>query len=118
MVPNYIEFFDEFRYTDNGKLDRNNLPKDTKFLGDANTDGIEMNHLQTKIADIWSLHLGHNNFGLSDDFFMVGGNSLLLAKIYKDLKETLKIDFPIMKLFKFSTITGIENIILSGDNED
>ena len=114
MLPSHIEWFDNFKYTDNGKIDRSILPKTFHIkqppLANMNAS---MSDMQKKIADIWEGQLKHHHFSLSDDFFMIGGNSLLLARIYSLLKDEFNITFSIMKLFKYSTISDIEQLIIA-----
>jgi natural product biosynthesis luciferase-like monooxygenase protein/amino acid adenylation domain-containing protein len=111
MIPNNICFVEKFHYTDNGKIDRTAIPNIVHSV-DTNTHMAAFNNTRQKlIAEIWQQVLGHRNFSPQDDFFLVGGNSLLLVQIYAKLKSELNIKFPILELFKYSTIEDIDSFL-------
>jgi acyl carrier protein len=56
------------------------------------------------IADIWKEVLGLEKVGVHDDFFDLGGNSLLCIKITGKLKEAFNMDIPIVSMFRYLTI--------------
>ncbi len=68
------------------------------------------NDIEQTIATIWQEVLDLEKVGVNDNFFEVGGNSLLLTKIYSKLRKTLsnEIQFiSIVALFKYSTIRSL-----------
>ena len=109
MLPSYLEYMPNFTYTDNGKLNRSTLP--TSFEPKENKNPSMLGNLNSQIADIWCKVLGHSNFMIDEDFFMVGGNSLLLVEVYNQIKKTFKSSCCIKDLFKHTTIEQISEFL-------
>lgn len=65
------------------------------------TDKLPMTKLQKIIADIWSDNLNMHNQAIyiNDNYFSLGGHSLMAAKIIKKLSDILMIDIPLESIF-------------------
>ena len=91
MVPTAYVFLDQIPISSNGKIDRKALPlpAETQTL-QADTYIAPRNHLEKMLVGIWAEVLGVQQVGLDDDFFDLGGHSLvgvrLLAKIKKSIR--------------------------------
>lgn len=59
------------------------------------------------IHTIWSRELELDDFSDDDDFFALGGHSLIMAKIQRDLVEELGIEVPMDELFRHATVTSL-----------
>ncbi len=59
------------------------------------------------IAEVWSRLLGVEPIGLDDDFFELGGDSLIATQLVFDLRRTLLLEVPLQRLFATSTVAGI-----------
>ena len=72
------------------------------------------------MADIWTEVLGVEKVGLYDNFFDLGGHSLLTTKVVSRLRESdYSIDLPIRKLFEHPTLEAFaEQVTLSLINEE
>ncbi len=64
----------------------------------------ELTHM---VRASWQRVLGHEDFGLDSDFFAVGGNSLLVAKIMADLSRQLSTRLPMRLFFAGASVRGI-----------
>lgn len=74
--------------------------------------------LEQKIADIWSEMVGVEPIGLDDNFFEIGGNSLLASQVIYRMRAELSLDMPIKEFFETPTIREIaEKIKCNNDNE-
>jgi hypothetical protein len=62
---------------------------------------------EKKVLAIWQNALGTLDIGVDDNFFDVGGNSFLLAKIHTELRATIAPDVPLMDLFEYPTIRSL-----------
>jgi acyl transferase domain-containing protein len=62
------------------------------------------NDLQAVVAAIWAVSLGIESVGIQDDFFTIGGNSLVATRIILAIRETLQIDLPLRALFDSPTV--------------
>ncbi|CRM99799.1 Linear gramicidin synthase subunit D [Pseudomonas sp. 34 E 7] len=103
MVPAHFVFLAQMPLTPNGKLDRKGLP-----LPDASQMQQQYvaphTELEQQIAAIWAdvLHLAQ--VGLNDNFFEVGGHSLLAIQITSRVQAELGLDVPLMELFQTESL--------------
>ena len=75
------------------------------------------NDLQEEIAAIWQQLLGIEPIGIHDDFFDLGGNSLMGTQLISQLRETFQVELPLRSLFEDPTISGVSKIISAGKEE-
>jgi acyl transferase domain-containing protein len=64
---------------------------------------------QIEMATIWEKFLGVDGVGITDNYFELGGDSLLAVQINKRIKTNMGIDIPMSKLFELATIRKIVN---------
>jgi acyl-coenzyme A synthetase/AMP-(fatty) acid ligase/acyl carrier protein len=105
MVPSAFVFLDTFPLTINGKLDRDALPApsaDRAHLAAAFV--APRNEVETMLAGLWKSALRRDPVGLDDNFFDLGGDSLLLTALHRELERALNRSVPITELFQFPTI--------------
>lgn len=62
--------------------------------------------------EIWSEALGLENVGVTDNFFDLGGDSLMLFWVHTHLQDVFDIDIPIIILFKYPTIAALARFII------
>ncbi len=105
MLPSAGLFLDALPLSPNGKVDRRNLPS-IEAAPRANTASAvtPMTEAQQTVAEIWKKVLGARDIGLDDNFFEVGGDSLLIANVECELRPRFRTPFTITDLFEFSTI--------------
>lgn len=63
--------------------------------------------IEQELADIWRLLLGIEAVGVDDDFFHLGGHSLLGTQLVAKLRTAFDIDFPLRNLFEGPTVAGM-----------
>ncbi|MHC4268503.1 MAG: non-ribosomal peptide synthetase, partial [Planctomycetota bacterium] len=117
MVPSAFVFMDSFPLTPNGKLDRQALPKPF----DSKTDHgksitFPQTSLERKLINIWQEILHHDDIGIHDDFFDMGGHSLLAMKLIAWVRRDLQVELSIRNVFEFPTIADLVKII-GGEKE-
>lgn len=66
-----------------------------------------------KIHEIWGQQLRLDSFSDTDDFFALGGHSLVMAKIQTDIAEKLGVEVPMDELFRHSTVASTATYIES-----
>ncbi len=66
---------------------------------------------EIKIAAVWSEVLGLDAVGLHDNFFDVGGNSLLGTQVASRLRRAFRVDLPLRVLFDSPTVAGIAEAV-------
>jgi len=103
MVPSHFVFLAQMPLTPNGKLDRKGLP-----LPDASQMQQQylapQTELEQQIATIWADILHLPQVGLNDNFFDVGGHSLLAIQITSRVQAELGLDVPLMELFQTESL--------------
>ena len=60
--------------------------------------------MEKTIADIWQKYLNLSKIGIDDNFFDLGGHSLLMVKVNNDLKQSLMRDISIVEMYRYPTI--------------
>ncbi|NEQ40109.1 MAG: amino acid adenylation domain-containing protein [Okeania sp. SIO3I5] len=104
MLPNGYVMLSEFPLTPNGKVDRKKLPNpDISNL--SQTEYVApKSETEQQIAEVWQDVLQLEKVGIYDNFFEIGGNSLLLIKVSAKLQKILKIQLQVVDLLKYPTI--------------
>ena len=106
MVPSLFVFLTAFPLTQNGKLDRRALPPpEARPLDAAATP--PRNELERTIAQAWQNALGIAEVGVHDNFFDLGGHSLLLARVQAELRARLGQELALVSLFESPTISAL-----------
>ncbi|MET7768765.1 amino acid adenylation domain-containing protein [Nocardia sp. NPDC005366] len=112
MVPDAIVVLDTLPLTPNGKLDRKALPA-AEFVSDA-TFRAPSSPLEQAVAEVFSGLLGGIEVGLDDDFFVLGGNSLLATRAVARVNAALDANLAVRELFEASTVAALAARIVSG----
>lgn len=93
MIPAAIMSLPELPQTNSGKIDRKALPEPTATDGEANTEvqfrSRPLGRSQRQIAQIWEELLSHRPIGIDDDFFEIGGHSLLAVRMMSEVERVL-----------------------------
>jgi acyl carrier protein len=67
--------------------------------------------ITTKIHDIWSRLLGADDFSDTDDFFGLGGNSLLMTRMQRQITAELGVSVPMDQLFRRATVAALAEYV-------
>ncbi|MBC8086588.1 MAG: non-ribosomal peptide synthetase, partial [Phycisphaerae bacterium] len=105
MVPSAIVALAELPLTANGKIDRKVLPVPTFDRSAAVTASV-MTESQRRVARIWQNVLNLEHLRLQDNFFDVGGHSLLVVKVHSALQREFQKTVTLVDLFQHSTIAA------------
>jgi len=115
MVPRIFVFLEAMPLSTNGKADRKALPK--PVLEKKMEYVAPRNKIESIITDIWKEELGLDTVGINDNFFEVGGHSLLLTRVHSRLNKQFEREFSLIDLFTHSTISSLAKYIAGDSNE-
>ena len=118
MVPSFFIHMECLPVTNNGKLDRKSLPE-PEFV-DKNTYVAPENNLQESLCQIYAdvLGLDINQVGINDDFFKLGGDSILAIRLVNKIKTILEIHVNIGDIFSLKNINRICKLSDNNDKPD
>ena len=107
MRPAFYIRMDALPLNVNGKVDRDALPSPQVSAPSQQTQAAPAHTLEDRIADAWHRVLQNSAIGVTDNFFDVGGSSLLLASLRNQLQTTLNRSIPVTWLFEYATIRSL-----------
>jgi hypothetical protein len=112
MVPVAVVFLEAFPLSPNGKIDRQALPApDTSQIAVKAEYVAPRNAVEQELARIWSDLLGVERVGVYDDFFHLGGHSLLAGRVASRVRESLRVDLPLITFFEGSTLAELAQAV-------
>jgi amino acid adenylation domain-containing protein len=101
MVPAAVVVLDALPFTTNGKVDRRALPAPDEA---PSTSGrAPSNERERTLCATFAEILGHPGVGVDDDFFALGGNSLLATRVTSRIRTVFQVEMPIKELFRSPT---------------
>lgn len=116
MIPTFFVQLDEMPLNRTGKLDRKVLvAKGLPQIAPV-ADEVAGSTSEKKIQEIWRTVLNLDSVGVEQNFFEIGGTSLLMVKVHRQIKAEFEIDISMVKLFSFPTIRGLAAYI-DGNND-
>lgn len=104
MVPAAFVSLDAFPMTPSGKIDRSGLPAPESQPRVHEAVVAPKGELEKRIASVWRELLKIDDVGVDDNFFEIGGNSLLITRANAKLEDLLGRSVPIVDMFRFPTI--------------
>ncbi|MFD2942102.1 amino acid adenylation domain-containing protein [Flavobacterium notoginsengisoli] len=119
LLPSKYIWVDDFPITPNGKIDKKNLPVPQNNRPDsAPLFKKPTTQLEKEIAKIWSEELKISSIGIDDDFFDMGGSSVLAQKVTTLMKQQLSKDIPVSKIYIHPTIREIAHILEENNSKE
>lgn len=113
MVPNAFVILKEMPLNPNGKIDRGALPAPGIIHGGA-IIAHPVTETEKSVAALFSKVLGTEQIGVNDNFFNLGGHSLLVTQVLAGVGEAFKTTFPAVEFYKEPTIAGIAKRLEQG----
>ena len=108
MRPSEFIFLYAFPLTPNGKVDRSALPRPSQSRPElVGLYAAPRNDVEEQLAKIWAGILKRERVGVNDNFFELGGHSLLATQVLSRIREHLKVELPLRKMFELPTIAGL-----------
>ncbi|CQR54145.1 amino acid adenylation enzyme/thioester reductase family protein [Paenibacillus riograndensis SBR5] len=111
MIPAQFFHVERFLLTPNGKMDWRSMEKFVRETpGSIEAAGIR-NEVDKKLSEIWKKLLGIPAVGIQENFFDIGGNSLLVVQMQGMIQQEFFQDIPMMDLFKYTSIEKISDYL-------
>ena len=117
MVPSNFVVLETFPLTPNHKVDRKALPAPmVGWVEERNptlNTKIPQNHVEQTLIEIWEKVLQISTVGTQDNFFDLGGNSLVAVRLIGEIRSVFNVDLPLITLFQSPTILDISGQIMA-----
>ncbi|MFE6663307.1 amino acid adenylation domain-containing protein [Streptomyces sp. NPDC057697] len=106
MIPSVIMVLDELPLNANGKINRRALPEPT---ADDNTGGHvpPRTPVERRLAEIWAEVLRVDRVGRHDNFFALGGSSLMLTQVASRIRRSLHREVPLGTIYQYPTVASL-----------
>jgi amino acid adenylation domain-containing protein len=112
MVPSMFVPLQSLPVTANGKVDRERLPRpDAANLLQDEVATVPQTGLEPQVAAILASILKLKRVDMNDNFFLLGGHSLLGIQVIGRIKETFGVELPLYRLFEAPTVTELSSEI-------
>ncbi len=116
MLPRYILRLPHIPLTPTGKVDRKALPAPhTHSVAAAYV--APRNDVERTVIEIWQDALGVDKIGINDNFFDLGGHSLLLVNVYDKLQAAFQKSFPLVEMYRYATVLALTTYLSGSDND-
>jgi len=110
MIPSAFVPLSSFPLTPNGKLDRKALPSADSVT--LNAEAVSpRNPVEEDMARLWCEMLGLSKVSIRDNFFDIGGTSVLAARLIGRLNQNLKTSLGAAAIFQAPTIEGLSELV-------
>ena len=118
MLPSALVILENLPLAPSGKVDRKALPKPDMRSELETTYVMPRNEAERLIASIWQQALNLEKVGIQDNFFDLGGHSLIMIQVLSKLREILKVDLAIVDLFKYPSISSLSQYLSQEAKDD
>lgn len=112
MIPSFFVTLKSLPITNNGKIDRQKIPPfDPNKRTDFNNYEPPHTMLEERLVTIWSDLLQTNPISINDNFFSLGGHSLLITNLTTYLLDEFNYNLPLQRFFKSPTVSHLAQMI-------
>jgi amino acid adenylation domain-containing protein len=107
MVPAFFVFLESLPLSPNGKLNRKALPKPDLRAGTSALFEPPRSQVEREVANLWQGLLKVDQVGIHDNFFDLGGHSLLVVQMQSRLQQCFGRELALIELFQRPTVAAI-----------
>ncbi len=112
MLPNSLVVLDALPLTPNGKVDSRALRVSNQNIQPSNKIFVPpRNELELRLTKIWEKVLGIQPMSIKNNFFDMGGHSLLAVRLFAEIEKTFGKNLPLVTLLQAPTIEELANIL-------
>ena len=117
MIPTVAVRMETLPLNNNGKINKKKLPAPQQHIAPEEVV-TPKNEDQQALYDIWSLVLDRTDFGVTQNFFALGGHSLKLVKLKNLIYDKFQKEVSFNELFSYNTIRAQEELIVSKGRQE
>ena len=119
MIPSAFMTLEAMPLTPNGKVDRRALPAPDQTRPELEEAYVApRTEAERTIAAVWQEALQVEKVGLHDNFFDLGGYSLLVVLVHSKLREAFNEEVSTLDLFKYPTVSALAKYVIQEKNEE
>ncbi|WP_150273107.1 non-ribosomal peptide synthetase [Paenibacillus tepidiphilus] len=112
MIPAHFIVLEQMPLLPSGKLDLKALPEPENNRRNVLTEYADAaSDKEKKVKQIWEAVLGAGNIGVNDNFFDIGGHSLLVLQVYYQIRESFGTSLTVVDMFKYPTIRSLCEVL-------
>ena len=111
MVPSVFVAVDQMPLTPNGKINRQALPAPDLHLTTERELAAARNPFEARLVSIWEDVLKVKPIGIRDNYFDLGGYSLLAVKLFSEIKKAFDLELPLATLYSAPTIEALADVL-------
>ncbi|GEO10787.1 non-ribosomal peptide synthetase [Segetibacter aerophilus] len=115
MIPDDFICLSQLPLLPNGKIDYKAIPKIHRQS--ASKDESEYSDAEKLVSKIWKQYLGDKNIGLNDNFFLLGGHSMIAVEVMVRIEKETGVKLPLSSLFKYPTIKTFATLLTTDNKE-
>ncbi|MEM9274437.1 MAG: amino acid adenylation domain-containing protein, partial [Cyanobacteria bacterium P01_F01_bin.143] len=101
MIPVAFVTLEKLPLTPNGKVDRKALPEPSNLRNLSNEYIPPRNDTEASIVSIWQQLLETPKIGIRDNFFEIGGHSLIATRVISQIRQTFGVETPLKSIFEY-----------------
>ncbi len=118
MIPSAFVRLDALPLTANGKVDRKALPQPGDPSSRARHKYVAPRaELERNLVKIWQQLLRVETVGVEDNFFDLGGHSLLLVRLVQEIQDSLGLEVVLMEMFEHPTVASLARHLITKQTE-
>ena len=119
MVPPIFVFMSAMPLTPNGKIDRRALPDPEQTRPELQVEYVAARtRVEGTLTEMWMQLLGLEQVGIFDNFFDLGGESLMATKVVSRVREIFEVELPLRTIFESPTIAQLSESIENAEKAD
>lgn len=119
MLPSAFVMLNSLPLTSNGKVDRQALPAPDQHRPKLAAVYQEpQTELERTITNVWQAVLHLDQAGIHDNFFDLGGYSLLMVQVHQQLRQMLHQEISLVELFEYPTIYSLAKKLSQNQKEE
>lgn len=118
LIPSFFMWVKEFPITVNGKIDKKKLPL-PEYVRPNSAPLLKLasSVIEKNISKVWSELLQISLIGINDNFFEMGGTSLLAQRVSTKLRQQFNLEISVTKIYQHPTIAELSDYLETGVRE-